>query len=719
MTELIPEGGLQKVHIVNQSAFTSVDQLCIEDEKTYYNLTTRTVVEETPSCSTSSEKALNNTDIEIEVQESSITEPETKPDSSRSSESDPYGTDSESDYVPEPEIPHANSESVIKKSKKRRRNSNEWKKNKAKKLRNLGKSYTNSKNKIVPEKKIKNSCKNSCRQKCSQKFSENQRINIFSEYWCLGSVDRQRDYIARFVDFIDKARIRLRRKFNNKNMTKTGPGTSAEVNTSPFSSEDESETAPSRRKKTFFYHLPSEGGKREKVCQTFFLNTLGISHQIVKTVAKKTTLPAQTVQEDQRGLTHYSRVSEKTKQLIKDHISSFEKVESHYCRKQSSKEYLSPNLNLSKMYVLYLKHCENRKEIPAQKSTYRQVFLNDFNLGFHFPKKDQCDLCTNYKHSNIEEKTTMQERIDNHLLNKEKMRDLKNSEKLRADTDNSFCVSVFDLQQILPCPKTEVGQAYYKSKLATYNLTVFDAGKKQGYCFMWHEGIASRGCNEIGSCLLQFLKIKSEEGITEISFYSDNCTGQNRNKYIFLMFMYASAKYKIKITHNFFEVGHTQNEGDSMHSVIERASKHIPVYTPSQWYLLARTACKKKPYYVKEMHLNDFFDLKALLEDTSKNFERDLNGTLVRISDVSSVKADFNDPYILKIRYKLKEQYIGLNIVERCRKPLQSFDTYELKIVRDRLIPLSQQKYKSLLYFCQNNAIPKEYQDFFLTLPHE
>ena len=53
------------------------------------------------------------------------------------------------------------------------------------------------------------------------------------------------------------------------------------------------------------------------------------------------------------------------------------------------------------------------------------------------------------------------------------------------------------------------------------------------------------------------------------------------------------------ITHYFLEKGHTQNEGDSVHSVIEGATKRRNIYEPSQWYTLVALAKKaNEPYEV-------------------------------------------------------------------------------------------------------------------------
>lgn len=72
--------------------------------------------------------------------------------------------------------------------------------------------------------------------------------------------------------------------------------------------------------------------------------------------------------------------------------------------------------------------------------------------------------------------------------------------------------------------------------------------------------------------------------------------------------------------HKYLIAGHTQNEGDSAHSVIERQIKRArtagPIYLPEQYYALIRTAKKGgKPYTVNEVSHRDFYDVKQLSSD--------------------------------------------------------------------------------------------------------
>jgi len=122
---------------------------------------------------------------------------------------------------------------------------------------------------------------------------------------------------------------------------------------------------------------------------------------------------------------------------------------------------------------------------PVKKHFYFDIFHKDFNLAFHKPKKNMCDLCVKYSRSSDTEKDEMRQRMEEHLKNKTVCRE---QEKPRAQSDSKVNVACFDLQQVLITPHSMSSQLYYRRKLATYNLTVFDVAKKDGYYYMWHEG---------------------------------------------------------------------------------------------------------------------------------------------------------------------------------------------------------------------------------------
>lgn len=107
-----------------------------------------------------------------------------------------------------------------------------------------------------------------------------------------------------------------------------------------------------------------EGGKVDSqyvnVYKTFFLHTLDINHTVVDTSLRKSIS-----KENVSGTGSLDKTGKHTNRLnkipviqfvrVKNHISSFPKINSHYCCKDSSKSYLEPGLQ--KVYKLYLEHC--------------------------------------------------------------------------------------------------------------------------------------------------------------------------------------------------------------------------------------------------------------------------------------------------------------------------------------------------------------------------
>lgn len=212
-----------------------------------------------------------------------------------------------------------------------------------------------------------------CRLRCYDKFSEDIRQKIFIAYWCLGNDSRQWDYIARYVRTLEK-------KVTTKS---TG----------------------SRRTYSRKYFLPINNDKIQ-ICKVMFLKTLSISERVVSTVSQKLN-KSPVISSDQRGK-HLNRphtIQREVLDCIKEHISMFPVVESHYRRADSQKQYLESDLSISKMHRLYIEWVKDKTVcVKAQNATLRQYtnIFNTFNLGFFKPKKDLCDKCEQFKLANTE-----------------------------------------------------------------------------------------------------------------------------------------------------------------------------------------------------------------------------------------------------------------------------------------------------------------------------
>ena len=94
--------------------------------------------------------------------------------------------------------------------------------------------------------------------------------------------------------------------------------------------------------------------------------------------------------------------------------------------------------------------------------------------------------------------------------------------------NNQHVAVTFDLQQVLTAPQLEVISLFYKRKLNCYNLTVYNLATAEVKCYMWHEGSAGRGSDEIATCILDYITALPPT-TTDVHMFSDTCGGQNRN----------------------------------------------------------------------------------------------------------------------------------------------------------------------------------------------
>lgn len=64
---------------------------------------------------------------------------------------------------------------------------------------------------------------------------------------------------------------------------------------------------------------------------------------------------------------------------------------SHYCRGSSARQYLSSELNISKLFKMY--NTQAPFELQVKRTFFWQIFSTRFNLGFGHPVTDACSTC--------------------------------------------------------------------------------------------------------------------------------------------------------------------------------------------------------------------------------------------------------------------------------------------------------------------------------------
>lgn len=183
------------------------------------------------------------------------------------------------------------------------------------------------------------------------------------------------------------------------------------------------------------------------------------------------------------------------------------------------------------------------------------------------------------------------------------------------------------------------------------------------------------------------------------------------------MYLHAVTTLNINsITHKFLIRGHTQNEGDTAHSLIEknikRAKKSGPIYVPDQYVSLIRTAKKNgKPLEVHELNFSDFYDIKAISEDIGLNVTKNENGDEIKISEIRMVEFKKGAD-----TYRNKDSYSGEWMIAKIktgRLLVNKRNNPKMKQAYNSKIVISGRKKDDLLKLLKNNTVPKYYENFY------
>ncbi|XP_031334040.1 uncharacterized protein LOC116164052 [Photinus pyralis] len=341
---------------------------------------------------------------------------------------------------------------VRKRKKKRLSDPTSWKYNINKKNREKGTVYMGRKeNKfdvMKNERAMKERCQ--CVHKLTKmgnemsiqcyKLTNEDRKSIFFKFWYLSWAEKKR-YVS----------ARVYKKSTKRARNRNDP----EV---------------SQRTSSYTYLLRTTK-EQIRVCKVMFCNTLGVSiRTISEWVKNELTSPAKNDQ-DQHTTTSAEKRHDRFKQekiKLKRFLDYLPKLESHYCRKSSTKLYLEPLFKAkSEVYALYRDWCVEEKINPLCSATFSNTF-EDLNLSLFMPKKDECDVCVGYKTKNVEETVYME-----HIAKKEEARAAKANDK-----NSKNRVFTMDLQSVLLCPRSNVSALYYRTKLIVHNFTIFDMHSK-------------------------------------------------------------------------------------------------------------------------------------------------------------------------------------------------------------------------------------------------
>lgn len=231
------------------------------------------------------------------------------------------------------------------------RDPTKWKQNTAKRLRNSGQSYVSmsKSNKVFAARTVKPPCPEKCRLKCNEKISEDERALIFTQFWQLEYINKQRLFIKSSTEDVTP-----RYKYTNVER-------------------------PRNNNKAFYFSVEK---KRIRVCKLFFRNTLDITDRMIRTTTAKIDQNG-FVNDDCRGKhSNHREIDKQLLQDIKDHIDSIPRIKSHYLRANTTREYIEGGKSVSDLFKDFKDSQIRKGKIFGKYCTYYKVFTTHFNIGF-------------------------------------------------------------------------------------------------------------------------------------------------------------------------------------------------------------------------------------------------------------------------------------------------------------------------------------------------
>lgn len=128
----------------------------------------------------------------------------------------------------------------------------------------------------------------------------------------------------------------------------------------------------SKRSATFRYFFIVKNS-RTQVCKQF-CGTLCISQKPIYSVHKTKNLATSTPGPATQGKHSKRSLSLEDVDLVKEHIDLFPRIDSHYRRADSKREYLDSSLSIKKMYEEYKNWVQDKNKPPLKESAYRCIF---------------------------------------------------------------------------------------------------------------------------------------------------------------------------------------------------------------------------------------------------------------------------------------------------------------------------------------------------------
>lgn len=391
---------------------------------------------------------------------------------------------------------------------------------------------------------LKPGCGEKCPMQCRAQFTEDRRLELNAEFWTLPWAHR-RAYIRQRTQKIAVKRSRVK-------------------------------SGTSRRSNTYQYNLPNEFGENILVCKKMFCDVLNVSDKSIRN-----SLDAGSTLEDLRGK-HQHPEHAVDHNEIKAHIERYHPCVHHYRRAHAPlRRYLPSDIKIVDMH----KEFNENKSSQISYSLFQKIF-KEMNISMAKLGNEECEMCQGYfvhakDNTNCSPSCKICETYKSHKEKADIARAAYQFDAALPYSEAQRIVSI-DLQKVIMLPRMEMFKTVlFTRRVCLFNETFANVGQKRGkhgskrnMAFVWHEGIMGRKDEDIASTFWQF--INEHRDSRTLTFWLDNCAGQNKNWTLFTVLLTAVNvnNFEVqKITLKSFESGHTFMSADSAHAEIEEAMK--------------------------------------------------------------------------------------------------------------------------------------------------
>ena len=569
-----------------------------------------------------------------------------------------------------------------KNSRKRKRNPDNWKRNKVKRARQHGEAYTNYAGDRVSAKSAavgEMLCHSKCKFKCTERVDDECRSMVFSSFYDLNS-DAQNVHLFACLT-LKKPRL---------------------VDTE----------ATQHREVAVEYRIKTSAATQIRVCKKAFMTLHRVSQPKVDHIVNEAKVGVVTIPPSARGK-HKNRpnkLPEERRQLVHEHIQMFPTESSHYSRHDNpARKYLPATLSINAMYDEYKKWVEEKGLDPVSSSTYRTIFCNDFNLGFGTPRTDTCSRCD----------SLFGTELNDHKANANTAFEQQRIDRIKARSEDRHYYLTFDLQKTLPLPKLSVGEAFYLRQLWLYNAGVHLVSKdKEGAYFqIWTESEGHRGVKEVCSALNAFFcvaDIGHNDCTSSLVAWSDSCSGQNKNFKMLAFWQYLILVKRFRIIeHKFPLPGHSFLDSDRDFAKVEvGVRKRENVYSVDE-YQSVMTSCMRNPQPIVTRIADKMFDIDSLIHDMGL-IKKTVNtsGSDIQLRDkVRWIRMSEFGVYQYKHSFSEEENWKDVVIRRNTADPVEP---PILVMLPSTSVPIATPKLKDLEK--QMKFIPTIHQGFYKTL---